>query len=249
MLERGEPAVEARPNIIELRSYPMRHHGRDSFIDNFEAHYLTEIERFGAVVLGQFRDIGNPDRFVWLRGFPDMERRRESLHGFYGGEVWKRHGHISVALFVRPLTVHLLRPLPGTDLTAGQSLTALLAAFAGGTISPDVGIVAVDTFVARDAKDRDNLAAAIAAEAELMGRAGIAVRGLLVAEESPTEGEEVIQDNREVVLFSAHESYEAAIRQRAEVRPAAIARLERFIAEPPGSQLLLPTMRSAMRYR
>jgi hypothetical protein len=59
----------------------------------------------------------------------------------------------------------------------------------------------------------------------------------------------VIQDNREVVLFSAHESYEAAIRLRAEVMPAAMARPESLIAEPPHSQLLLPTMRSAMRYR
>lgn len=241
--------MDTTPNIIELRSYPMRHHGRDSFIDNFENHYLTEMERFGAVVLGQFRDSGNPDRFVWLRGFPDMEQRRKSLQGFYGGEVWKRHGHISVALFLRPLTVHLLRPLPGTDLTAGRSLAAILEAFAGGTISPDVGVIAVDTFVARDASARDALAAAINAEAELMGRAGIGVRGLLVAEESSSEGEEVIQDNREVVLFSAHESYEAAVRLRAEVMPAAIVRLEGLIAEPPHSQLLLPTMRSAMRYR
>src|SRR5688572_2345327 len=105
--------------VIELRSYPMRPLSRDSFIDNFEAHYLQEIERFGALVMGQFRVMDEPDCFVWLRGFSDMAVREASLRGFYAGEVWKRHGQISMALFLRPLTVRLLRPLAGTDLTAG----------------------------------------------------------------------------------------------------------------------------------
>lgn len=34
-------------SVVELRSYPMRPFGRDSFIDNFEAHYLEEMEPLG----------------------------------------------------------------------------------------------------------------------------------------------------------------------------------------------------------
>ena len=30
-------------------------------------------------VIGQFRDIGDPNRFVWLRGFPDMPSREKAL--------------------------------------------------------------------------------------------------------------------------------------------------------------------------
>jgi hypothetical protein len=36
-------------------------------------------------VVGQFRDTDDPDHFVWLRGFPDMETRAEALGRFYHG--------------------------------------------------------------------------------------------------------------------------------------------------------------------
>ena len=36
-------------------------------------------------VIGQFRDLDNPDSFVWLRGFADMESRRKALGAFYSG--------------------------------------------------------------------------------------------------------------------------------------------------------------------
>ena len=41
-------------------------------------------------VIGQFRDLDNPDSFVWLRGFADMEARKRALTGFYSGPVWLR---------------------------------------------------------------------------------------------------------------------------------------------------------------
>jgi hypothetical protein len=33
-------------------------------------------------LIGTFRDMGDPDRFVWLRGFPDMESRVKTLTVF-----------------------------------------------------------------------------------------------------------------------------------------------------------------------
>ncbi len=39
-------------------------------------------------LIGQFHDLDNPDRFVWLRGFPDMSERARSLSSFYDGPVW-----------------------------------------------------------------------------------------------------------------------------------------------------------------
>jgi hypothetical protein len=60
-----------------LRSYPMRSLGRDSFIDNFEAHYLEEIERFGAIVMANsiswtipIASSGCGDILIWRRGSP-----------------------------------------------------------------------------------------------------------------------------------------------------------------------------------
>jgi hypothetical protein len=42
-------------------------------------------------LLGQFRDLHDPDSFVWLRGFPDMPRRGQGLAPFYDGPVWARY--------------------------------------------------------------------------------------------------------------------------------------------------------------
>jgi hypothetical protein len=39
----------------------------------------------------QFRDLDNPNKFVWLRGFRDMHERAQSLAAFYGGPVWQAH--------------------------------------------------------------------------------------------------------------------------------------------------------------
>lgn len=32
--------------------------------------------------IGQFRDLGDPNRFVWLRGYPDMPAREKALTAF-----------------------------------------------------------------------------------------------------------------------------------------------------------------------
>ena len=42
-------------------------------------------------VIGQFRDVSNPDRFVWLRGFSDMEARAVQLGEFYERTIRKAH--------------------------------------------------------------------------------------------------------------------------------------------------------------
>ena len=38
----------------------------------FERELLEGQEAIGMTVVGQFHDLNNPDRFVWLRGFSDM---------------------------------------------------------------------------------------------------------------------------------------------------------------------------------
>jgi hypothetical protein len=62
-------------------------------------------------VIGQFRDLDRPDRFVWTRGFPDMQRRREALEAFYGGPIWKAHAAAANATMVDVDDVLLLRPV------------------------------------------------------------------------------------------------------------------------------------------
>jgi hypothetical protein len=226
----------------------MRPLGRDSFIDNFEAHYLEEIERFGAIVMGQFRVVDDPDRFVWFRGFHDLSLRTPSLRNFYAGEVWKRHGPISMALFVRPLTVRLLRPLDGTNLTTGMTLGSTLSAFASGTCSVETGVVVVDVFRVAEGHRRDELAHSLRAYTQSLEPGASEFRGLLVAEERPDAWEEeIIRDAAEVVLVTAHRDGATAQRHiEAVAHPTGQIGAQ---AGPPTSLALLPTMRSPLRYR
>ncbi|AKQ67977.1 hypothetical protein A176_004889 [Myxococcus hansupus] len=62
-------------------------------------------------IVGQFRDEDRTDRFVWLRGFPDMSSRRAALGAFYGGPVWKAHREAANATMQDSDNVLLLRPV------------------------------------------------------------------------------------------------------------------------------------------
>src|SRR5215831_1542909 len=77
--------------VVELRQYTLKPQQRDVLINLFDHGFVESQEAVGMTVIGQFRDRGNSDRFVWLRGFPDMDRRHESLSAFYDGPVWAAH--------------------------------------------------------------------------------------------------------------------------------------------------------------
>src|SRR5262249_49874140 len=61
-------------------------------------------------VIGQFRDLDDADRFVWLRGFAAMPERKDALERFYGGDLWKSKRDEANANFVDTDNVLLLRP-------------------------------------------------------------------------------------------------------------------------------------------
>ena len=96
--------------VVELRQYRLVPGRRDELIELFEQRLLEPQEAAGMRVLGTFRDLDDPDRFVWLRGFPDMESRRQSLSAFYGGPVWRKHRQAANATMVDSDDVLLLRP-------------------------------------------------------------------------------------------------------------------------------------------
>src|SRR5438132_11136958 len=75
--------------IIELRQYTLHPGKRDVLIDLFDREFVESQEELGMKVIGQFRDLDNPDRFVWLRGFRDMPSRAQALEVFYGRDVVK----------------------------------------------------------------------------------------------------------------------------------------------------------------
>lgn len=95
--------------VFELRQYTLHPGHRDTLIDLFDREFLETQEAVGMRVLGQFRDLGDPDRFVWFRSFPDMVRREEALSSFYGGPVWKAHRAAANATMIDSDNVLLLR--------------------------------------------------------------------------------------------------------------------------------------------
>ncbi|HEX4982067.1 MAG TPA: NIPSNAP family protein [Ilumatobacteraceae bacterium] len=100
--------------VVELRQYTLHTGQRDVLVELFDREFVESQEAVGMEVIGQFRDLDRPDRFVWLRGFPDMELRRMALEAFYGGPVWKLHRQAANATMIDVDDVLLLRPLPPT---------------------------------------------------------------------------------------------------------------------------------------
>ncbi|GAA1614913.1 NIPSNAP family protein [Catellatospora bangladeshensis] len=98
-------------SVVELRQYTLHPGRRDVLIDLFDREFVETQEAAGMTVLGQFRDLDDPDRFVWLRGFDGMPRRAQALGRFYGGPVWKAHRDQANATMIDSDDVLLLRPV------------------------------------------------------------------------------------------------------------------------------------------
>jgi hypothetical protein len=97
-------------SVVELRQYTLHPQQREVLINLFDREFVETQEAVGMAILGQFRDLDDPDRFVWLRGFEDMSRRADALGRFYGGPVWKAHRDQANATMIDSDNVLLLRP-------------------------------------------------------------------------------------------------------------------------------------------
>ncbi|MFF9062370.1 NIPSNAP family protein [Streptomyces sp. NPDC101213] len=96
-------------SIVELRQYTLRPGARETLIELFEREFVTGQQAVGITVGGRFRDLDDPDRFVWLRAFPDMAHRRRALEAFYTGPVWREHRDAANATMIDSDDVLLLR--------------------------------------------------------------------------------------------------------------------------------------------
>jgi hypothetical protein len=104
------PATQYCCPVVELRQYTLHPGKRDILIELFDREFVESQEALGMKVIGQFRDLDKPDRFVWLRGFADMTSRAQGLNDFYRGPVWKTHRDAANATMVDSDNVLLLRP-------------------------------------------------------------------------------------------------------------------------------------------
>ena len=110
----AQPPTTCCP-IIELRQYTLHPGKRDLLIDLFDREFVESQEALGMEVIGQFRDLDNPNRFVWLRGFRDMPSRAQVLKDFYGGPVWKAHREAANATMIDSDNVLLLHQATPTS--------------------------------------------------------------------------------------------------------------------------------------
>ena len=107
--------------VIELRNYLLRPGA--PFIRYFEEHFLLSQRAEGMHPLGQFEVVGEPDRFVWIRGFDDMATRLRGLSAFYSGPFWHARRDEANAMMLEHHNVHLLRPLGSiAAMTGGATL-------------------------------------------------------------------------------------------------------------------------------
>lgn len=96
--------------IVELRQYRLHPCRRDELIQLFEREFIEPQEHAGMRILGQFRSLDDDDRFVWMRGFPDMSTRANALATFYGGPAWQAHKAAANATMIDSDDVLLLHP-------------------------------------------------------------------------------------------------------------------------------------------
>jgi len=133
--------------VIELRQYTLRGGRRDTLIALFEEDFQQPLNDAGAHVIGTFRDLDDPDRFVWLRGFRDMDSRAQALAKFYDGALWKSKSKAANATMVDSDNVLLLKPVSLNDGFHAATGNAGKAEIIGATIYY-LGSVDAQAFVA-----------------------------------------------------------------------------------------------------
>jgi len=99
--------------ILEVRSYRIKPGRRAEFVRLFETRAVSALRAHGMTVIGPFLDVENPNKFVWLRGFPSLEERDRMKDAFYGGDLWKNELEAIAMPMIDSYDVILCETSPG----------------------------------------------------------------------------------------------------------------------------------------
>jgi hypothetical protein len=116
--------VENAPSIhiLELRNYLLKPKSFVRFQSLFDGKFVEPMSNLGGYTLGQYHLDGEPDRFVWLRGFENMKTRIDFLNAFYlNNPIWKRYKPEANSMIINNDNVYLLRPLTESGQGISQS--------------------------------------------------------------------------------------------------------------------------------
>jgi hypothetical protein len=119
LLQTFENQSNSSGHLVEFRRYRLHPGRRETMIELFDREFVESQEALGMRVIGQFRDLDDPDSFVWLRGFSDMDAREKALTGFYTGPVWMAHRDAANGTMINSDNVLLLSAsVPGRGFAA-----------------------------------------------------------------------------------------------------------------------------------
>ncbi len=234
--------------VFELRQYTLHPGQREALIELFDRAFVETQEAAGMQVIGQFRDLDEPDRFVWLRGFADMAARRRGLESFYGGPVWAAHRAAANATMIDSDNVLLLRPAwPGAAMALARAASDRAAP---GSLQPPPGLIDVTIFYLREPAGPALLAWCRQHMWSSLAEGGASCQAWAVTESSPNnfprlpvrEGEPVLVGIAVFPGVDAYERFRTSGRWRREVTSG----LSHGLAKPPQSLRLVPTARSAL---
>jgi hypothetical protein len=241
---RAAPSA-TQDGVLELRQYTLRGGQRETLIALFENKFMEPQNAAGASVLGTFRDLDDPDRFVWIRGFANMADRQAALEAFYKDPVWLANRAAAAATMVDTDNVLLLRPA-----AAGQGIIA------PATRRADTRSVIVATIYYLGGVDSQAFShffdRTILPE---LAAAGVFPFARLVSEESPNNYPRLaIRDRERVFVWLGHWTSESAAESFAAHAPlpsgwrdAAPEALLPALMRKPERLRLSPTRRSLLR--
>ena len=231
-------------HVVELRQYTLHPGRRDELITLFEREFIETQEALGLRVIGQFRDLDQPDRFVWLRGFDDMANRAKALAAFYGGPVWQAHRDAANATMIDSDNVLLLRPAwLGAGLLAAERQRM-------GLDSLPAGFVDTTIFHLREPASPTLLQFCKEVMSPTLRRGGAQAQGWYISESAPNnfprlpvrEGQCVLVGLALFAGAAAHAAFLSSGVWAREVKPTLAA----WLARPPECLRLAPTLRSAI---
>jgi hypothetical protein len=248
----GGPNTATWCPVVELRQYALHAGRREDLIDLFDNEFLQPQEVVGLTVMGQFRDLEDPDSFLWLRGFAGMEIRPTALSKFYDGPVWRANRDRANATMIDSDNVLLLRPArPNSgfpEVARPDGPTPLERDETNGLLSATI------YYLKRPAEGAfvDFFESQLA---PVLRRAGASVAAYYTTEPSPNNFPRLpVRENEPVLAWfsrftdpAAYRRYALGFRLSDGLRPALAHRLASFLSSDPEIHGLLPTSRSRLR--
>lgn len=236
--------------IVELRQYTLKPGQRDVLIALFDREFVDPQEAGGIRVVGHFRDLDDPDRFVWIRGFPDMPVRALALEAFYSGPVWKAHREAANATMIDSDNVLLLHP---AATQSGFRLDGLVRPGLGKP-EPSGGLIVATIEYPKTATENEFAAFFEQHMAPAVEAAGGRIRGRFVTDSSPNtfprlpvrEGEHVFVWFAGFEKVADYDAYREALGASPLWKEALKERASRIDRETE-SRRLVPAPRSLLR--